>query len=91
MDSANADAEKLLLQVKNRIQEITGARSSGGGKCYHGTDSAVDKARAKLGIHNKSAEQVRSFHICLVRIIMFLIRIWLHLMQNYSCAKTLGA
>ena len=58
MDSSNADAERLMLQVKNRIHEITGARSSSIGKCYHGAECAVDKARAKLGIHNKSAEQV---------------------------------
>jgi hypothetical protein len=48
-----------MQQVKIRIQELTGARANSGSKSHQGTDSAVDKARAKLGIHNKSAEQVR--------------------------------
>jgi hypothetical protein len=47
-----------MQQVKIRIQEITGALACTSNKGSHGPDSAVDKARAKLGIHNKSAEQV---------------------------------
>jgi hypothetical protein len=49
-----------MQQVKTRVQELTGARPSSSSKLYQGADNAVDKARAKLGIHNKSAEQVRS-------------------------------
>jgi hypothetical protein len=45
-----------MQQVKTRVQELTGARPSSSSKLYQGADSAVDKARAKLGIHNKSAE-----------------------------------
>ncbi len=47
-----------MQQVKIRVQELTGARSSSSSKAHHGADNAVDRARAKLGIHNKTAEQV---------------------------------
>lgn len=59
IDYSNSEAERLMQQVKIRIQELTGARASSGSKAHHGADNAVDKARAKLGIHNKTAEQVR--------------------------------
>jgi hypothetical protein len=56
-----------MQQVKIRIQELTGARVNSCSKSHHGTDGAVDKARAKLGIHNKSAEQVRqSLDYCFI-------------------------
>jgi hypothetical protein len=47
-----------MQQVKARVQELTGIRAGSSSKSHQGADSAVDKARAKLGIHNKSAEQV---------------------------------
>ena len=78
-----------MQQVKIRIQEITGALASSSSRGSHGPDSAVDKARAKLGIHNKSAEQVHARDVSSYCVCFTVFRIWQHLMRSCSSEKPL--